>query len=84
MNGLFRALKLTSYKDIDEVLEEFRAVEKGIRDTKRQEAFEEMNKLEPTTDGLKIKEIMLNLQNELDMSNSLEQALLSFTNKLKS
>ena len=84
MNGLFRALKLTSYKDVDEVLEEFRAVEKGIRDTKRQEAFEEMNKLEPTTDGLKIKEIMLNLQNELDMSNSLEQALLSFTNKLKS
>lgn len=84
MNGLFRALKLTSYKDVDEVLEEFRAVEKGIRDTKRQEAFEEMNKLEPTTDGLKIKEIMVNLQNELDMSNSLEQALLSFTNRLKS
>lgn len=84
MNGLFRALKLTSYKDIDEVLEEFRAIEKGIRDTKRQEAFEEMNKLEPTTDSLKIKEIMVNLQNELDMSNSLEQALLSFTNKLKS
>lgn len=84
MNPLFRALKITSYKDVDEVLEEFRAVEKGIRDTKRQEAFEEMNKLEPTTDGLKIKEIMVNLQNELDMSNSLEQALLSFTNKLKS
>lgn len=84
MNGLFRALKLTSYKDIDEVLEEFRAIEKSIRDTKRQEAFENMNKLDPTTEGLKIKEIMVNLQNELDMSNSLEQALLSFTNRLKS
>ena len=84
MNGLFRALKLTTYKDVDSILEEFRAVEKGIRDTKRQEAFEAMNKLDPTTEGLKIKEIMVNLQNELDMSNSLEQALLSFTNRLKS
>tara|TARA_R110000868_G_scaffold406706_1_gene687353 strand:+ start:648 stop:902 length:255 start_codon:yes stop_codon:yes gene_type:complete len=84
MNGLFRALKITTYKDVDTILEEFRTVEKGIRDTKRQEAFEAMNKLDPTIEGLKIKEIMVNLQNELDMSNSLEQALLSFTNKLKS
>ncbi len=84
MNGLFRALKITTYKDVDAVLEEFRIVEKGIRDDKRAEAFEIMNKLDPTTEGLKIKEIMVNLQNELDMSNSLEQALLSFTNKLKS
>ena len=84
MGPLLRALKLSTYKEVDAILEEFRAIEKGIRDTKRQEAFEEMNKLDPTTEGLKIKEIMTNLQNELDMSNSVEQVLLSFTNRLKS
>jgi len=84
MKALLRAAKLSTYKEVDEILEEFRIIEKGIRDTKRQEAFEAMNKLDPTTEGLKIKEIMINLQNELDMSNSVEQVLLSFTNRLKS
>jgi hypothetical protein len=84
MNGLLRALKLTTYKDVDSILEEFRANEKHIKDVRRQEAFEQMNKLDPTTEGVKIKEIMINLQNELDMSNSVEQVLLAFTNRLKS
>jgi hypothetical protein len=84
MNGLLRATKLSTYKDVDSILDEFRAMEKGIRDTKRQEAFEKMNQLDPTTNGLEIKEIMINLQNELDMSNSIEAALLAFTNRLKS
>ena len=84
MNGLLRATKLSAYKDVDSILDEFRAMEKGIRDTKRQEAFEKMNQLDPTTNGLEIKEIMINLQNELDMSNSIEAALLAFTNRLKS
>jgi hypothetical protein len=84
MNGLLRAAKLSTYKDVDSILEEFRAMEKSIRDTKRQEAFEKMNLLDPTTNGLEIKEIMINLQNELDMSNSIEAALLAFTNRLKS
>jgi hypothetical protein len=84
MNGLLRATKLSTYKDVDSILEEFRAMEKSIRDTKRQEAFEKMNQLDPTTNGLEIKEIMINLQNELDMSNSIEAALLAFTNRLKS
>jgi hypothetical protein len=84
MKPLLRAAKLSTYKEIDEVLNEFRAMEKSIRDVKRQEAFEKMNKLDPTTDGLEIKEIMINLQNELDMSNSIEAALLAFTNRVKS
>jgi hypothetical protein len=84
MKALLRAAKLSTYKEIDEILEEFRAMEKSIRDTKRQEAFEKMNQLDPTTNGLEIKEIMINLQNELDMSNSIEAALLAFTNRLKS
>jgi ribosomal protein L20A (L18A) len=42
MNGLLRAAKLSAYKDVDSILEEFRAMEKSIRDTKRQEAFEKM------------------------------------------
>jgi len=84
MNGLLRATKLSTYKDVDSILDEFRAMEKSIRDTKRQEAFEKMNQLDPTTNGLEIKEIMINLQNELDMSNSIEAALLAFTNRLKS
>jgi hypothetical protein len=84
MKALLRATKLSTYKDVDEILEEFRAMEKSIRDTKRQEAFEKMNQLDPTTNGLEIKEIMINLQNELDMSNSIEAALLAFTNRLKS
>jgi hypothetical protein len=84
MNGLLRAAKLSTYKNVDSILEEFRAMEKSIRDTKRQEAFEKMNQLDPTTNGLEIKEIMINLQNELDMSNSIEAALLAFTNRLKS
>jgi hypothetical protein len=84
MKPLLRAAKLSTYKEIDEVLDEFRAMEKSIRDVKRQEAFEKMNKLDPTTNGLEIKEIMINLQNELDMSNSIEAALLAFTNRVKS
>ena len=84
MNGLLRATKLSTYKNVDSILEEFRAMEKSIRDTKRQEAFEKMIELNPTTNGLEIKEIMINLQNELDMSNSIEAALLAFTNRLKS
>ena len=84
MKALLRATKLSTYKEIDEVLDEFRAMEKSIKDIKRQEAFEKMNKLDPTKDGLEIKEIMINLQNELDMSNSIEAALLAFTNRLKS
>ncbi len=84
MKALLRAAKLSTYKEIDEILEEFRAMEKSIRDTKRQEAFEKMNQLNPMGDGLEIKEIMINLQNELDMSNSIEAALLAFTNRLKS
>jgi hypothetical protein len=84
MKPLLRATKLSTYKEIDEVLNEFRAMEKNIRDVKRQEAFDKMNKLDPTTDGLEIKEIMINLQNELDMSNSIEAALLAFTNRVKS
>jgi hypothetical protein len=84
MKPLLRAAKLSTYKEIDEILEEFRAMEKSIKDIKRQEAFEKMNKLDPTKDGLEIKEIMINLQNELDMSNSIEAALLAFTNRLKS
>jgi hypothetical protein len=84
MKPLLRATKLSTYKEIDEVLNEFRAMEKNIRDVKRQEAFDKMNKLDPTTNGLEIKEIMINLQNELDMSNSIEAALLAFTNRVKS
>jgi hypothetical protein len=84
MKALLRAAKLATYRDIDEVLDEFRAMEKSIKDIKRQEAFEKMNKLDPTEAGLEIKEIMINLQNELDMSNSIEAALLAFTNRLKS
>jgi hypothetical protein len=84
MKPLLRAAKLSTYKEIDEVLNEFRAIEKSIRDVKRQEAFDKMNKLDPTTNGLEIKEIMINLQNELDMSNSIEAALLAFTNRVKS
>jgi hypothetical protein len=84
MKPLLRAAKLSTYKEIDEVLDEFRAMEKSIRDVKRQEAFDKMNKLDPTTNGLEIKEIMINLQNELDMSNSIEAALLAFTNRVKS
>lgn len=83
MNAILRALKVVHYDDLNDKLATIKAVQKEYREEQRRIALDKISTLNPSSDGLKIMEIMKQLQSDLDKSYHSESVVNDFINQLK-
>jgi len=83
MSAFLRFLKLTSYDVLNEQLSQVRAKAKDSRDEIRQKGYETLATLNPMTDGVKIIEVMKDVQLQLDKIHYAERMLLEYTSNVK-
>ncbi len=83
MNAILRALKVVHYDDLNDKLATIKAVQKEYREEQRRIALDKISTLNPSSDGLKIMEIMKQLQSDLDKSYHSESVVSDFINQLK-
>lgn len=83
MKKVFKVLGIVAYEELDHKVAQMRAIEKSHRDDIRERMTGELNKLNPMTDGVKIKELMEMMNNMLQLSHDIEAGILDFVNSLK-
>ena len=83
MSAFLRFLKLTSYDVLNEQLSQVRAKAKDSRDEIRQKGYETLATLNPMTDGVKIIEVMKDVQLQLDKIHYAERMLLEYSSNVK-
>jgi hypothetical protein len=83
MNAILRALRVVHYDDLNDRLASVKATQKEYREEQRKIALDKIATLNPLQDGVKMLEIMKQLQSDLDKSYHSETVVSEFINQLK-